>query len=436
MWDINFIFKINEENNDKLNIYKFSNSFFFKHLEFSEKFRNIKSFLLYLKNNTIKNNKGVNESSFEKYFKNEIDDLFYMFTNYKNYKKIKKKKEDEFLTTDKDSVLEFLNVNKLSLELGTEILNKFYWMKNNLDFNEIYIDQKIFLESLGQKINSLENKLYKEYLNEINSINKDVFFMFFIIKLKLCQIKIGNILFRNKKNKINQKYLNCLNFIEKFFKTEEKDINLIITSFIQKIQKNEINTEIDKESQNLKKYIEAKINGMTKLLEKELNEFYEYVKKEIKNIEIIDEIKDKDETKLNEDIYKWFGNKFHWGSYIGVGAVEFILYTFFAATSWPFLVVYGLIHGVIFSITLYRDKTYKKQYYIENLNEFKDDLEKDLSDYKNVIINKFKKSYEKTKKEIDSLEKGINEKLKVSNETFENVFNQYQNLLKEFKENK
>ena len=201
MWDINFVFKINEENNDELNIYKFSNNFFFKHLEFSEKFKNIKSFLLYLKNNTIKNNKGVNESSFEKYFKKEIDDLFYMFTNYKNYKKIKKKKEDEFLTTDKDSVLEFLNVNKLSLELGTEILNKFYWMKNNLDFNEIYIDQKIFLESLGKKINSLENKLYKEYLNEINLINKDVFFMFFILKLKLCKINIGNILFSDKKIK-------------------------------------------------------------------------------------------------------------------------------------------------------------------------------------------------------------------------------------------
>jgi hypothetical protein len=160
------------------------------------------AFLLYIKKNIFYNNEeDLNDSNFEEYFKDELDNLFYLFINYENYKKIKEKKENEFSTADKDSVLEFLNANKLSKELDTEILNKFYWMKKNLDFNEIYIDQKIFLESLGKKINSLEDKLNKEYLNEINEINKNVFFMFFLLKIKLSQIKIFNISFSDKKKK-------------------------------------------------------------------------------------------------------------------------------------------------------------------------------------------------------------------------------------------
>jgi hypothetical protein len=115
--------------------------------------------------------------------------------------------------------------------------------------------------------------------------------------------------------------------------------------------------------------------------------------------------KNKDETILNEDVNKWFGS------------LSTIIYTIIAFI--PFL----------------RDLIFKKQY-IENLIEFKHNLEKDLNDYKIVIKENFKKLYNDTIKKIVLMEKRINEELKVPKETFENVYHQYQNVLNELKENK
>ena len=436
VWDINFIFKINEINNDKLNIYKFSNNFFFQHLEFSENFQNILAFLLYIKKNIFYNNEeDLNDSNFEEYFKDEIDNLFYLFINYENYKKIKEKKENEFSTADKDWVLEFLNANKLSKELDTEILNKFYWMKKNLDFHEIYKDQKFFLESLGLKINSLEDKLNKEYLNEINEINKNVFFVFFLLKIKLSQIKIFNISFSDKKNKINEKYNKYLNDIEVLFEQKENTFSLLIDNFIEKIKRKEINKYIDKKSKDLKEDIEKKINEMTKKLNEKLNEFIKYIKNLIKTL--IEEIKNKnkDETILNEDVNKWFGSGIHKLAHGGILVIEIVI-GFLAPITFPFIAGCAVAHALIALIPFIRDSKYKKEYYIENLKEYKKNLEKDLNDYKIVIKENFTKLYNDTIKKIDLMEKGINEELKVSKETFENAYNQYQNVLNELKENK
>ena len=378
----------------------------------------------------------MNDSNFEEYFKDELDNLFYLFINYENYKKIKEKKENEFSTADKDSVLEFLNANKLSKELDTEILNKFYWMKKNLDFHEIYKDQKILLESLGKKINSLEDKLNKEYLNEINEINKNVFFMFFLLKIKLSQIKKLNISFSDKKIKINEKFNKYLDEIEDLFNRKEKNFILLIEKFIEKIERNEINTEIDKESQKLKKDIETKINEMTKKLNEKLNEFNGYIKKLFKII--IEEIKNeiKNETKLNEDVYKWFGSNIHYLTHGGILAIEIFVACIIRDITFPLFASAVIIHSIVASIPFFRDINYQKQYYIENLNEFKNNLKMDLKDYKIVIKENFKKLYNDSIKKIDLMEKGINEEIKVPKEIFDKFYNQYQNIINEFREKK
>ena len=67
------------------------------------------------------------------------------------------------------------------------------------------------------------------------------------------------------------------------------------------------------------------------------------------------------------------------------------------------------------------------------MNEFKDNLKKDLDDYKYVTKEKFVKLWYDRIKNIDLIEKGINEELKIPKETFEKVYNQYQNIIKEFR---
>ena len=144
----------------------------------------------------------------------------------------------------------------------------------------------------------------------------------------------------------------------------------------------------------------------------------------------------KDETILNEDVNKWFGSKNHKLTHGGILAVEIVIGCIFGTISFPFIAGCVVVHALIALIPFLRDIKYKKEYYIENLTEFKNNLINDLNDYKIVIKENFKKLYNDTIKKIDLMEKGINEELKVPKETFENVYNQYQNVLNEFKENK
>ena len=210
----------------------------------------------------------------------------------------------------------------------------------------------------------------------------------------------------------------------------------MIDKFIEKIKKKEIKTEIDKKSKDLKEDIEKKINEMTKKLNEKLKEFIKYIKNLIKTI--IEEIKNKikDETILNEDVNKWFGSGIHKSAHGGILAVEIVIGCIFGTISFPFIAGCVVVHALIALIPFLRDIKYKKEYYIENLTEFKNNLINDLNDYKIVIKENFKKLYIDTIKKIDLMEKGINEELKVPKETFENVYNQYQNVLNELKENK
>ena len=420
-------------------IYKFLNFliiFFFSHLKFRELFENVWNFLIYLEYNTIENNKDDNNYKLsEKHFKQELDEIIEVFKNKENYKNKKKKKENEFSQADKDSVLQFLNSKNLKNVSCEEILNKFYWMKENLDFHDIYVDQKNFLESLGEKINSLDEKLKKEYLNELNAINKDIFFLFFLLKLKQNQVENINISFKETKDKIKEEYQSCIKFIDEKFEIKKADVKKIIKDFIKKIKTDKIKTDIDEESKKIKKDIEEKIKAMTELLNTKLNEFNEYIKNliEFKIEEIVNNINIKEETKLSKDIHKWLFNKYHGGAHGVILVIEFILGMSLSWTTWPFLLGYVVVHGIAFVIPLGRDYVKKNQYYIENLTEFKVNLKKDLDDYKIVTKDKFEKLCNDRIKNIDLIEKGINEELKIPKETFERVYNQYQNIIKEFR---